>query len=211
MNRIKKIGLSLMSVLCLFAMTPCAFATSANDDVTIDVDVTATISLTCGGGTTPVTVTMEAIAGQGFSTHTATQNSTTCTVITNNTLGYDLEWQATAANLVSGSDTIIPITTSGTPAVWPTISATNGWGGKVGTTTTEDYNSTTWGTGDNYDANGKWVQVPTSSTKFTEKNTATDGDGHITRIMFGAEVGETNITPTGTYTQTVTITAVAGT
>lgn len=206
MNKFKKIGLSLMSVLCLFAMTPQANASSGNDSITVQMDVTATISVDCAA----TTVTLQAITGTGKSTFTSPQNSTTCTVITNNAAGYDLKWASNDGNMTNGSsDNIAQITTNTTPAVWPTITTTNGWGAKLGSDS-ENYNSTTWGTADDYTASSKWIRVDTGTPyTFHSRTAATDGNGEVERVIFGAEVGTGNITPTGTYTEVVTISATA--
>lgn len=175
---------------------------AADDDIiTVNLGVTATISITCTD-----TVTMGGITGTGQSA--LATNSATCTVITTNSGGYSLTWQASAATMNSGGDTIAAYTPGApnTPETWSVAGADSEWGAHMGASSTT-VNTTTWGALDTY-AGGKWLNVVSGST-FEVANraseTAAGGDSEI--VFFGAEIGASHFQPSGTYTVDVTMTA----
>ena len=148
------------------------------------------------------------ISGTGFSS--LTTNSGTWNVKTDNDTGYTLQWRAQNVNMVSGSDTLGPFVpaVSGTPNAWSGMPNTaSWWGGHLGkdSTTTD---TAKWGTLDTY-AGGKWLNVGTSDYSIVSRpsSTTTSGDNEV--IYAGAEVGTNKIQPTGTYSVTVILTAIA--
>lgn len=177
-------------------------AAAAASTVTVNLTVGATISNSC---TSPVT--MGGITGTGQSA--LATNTTTCTVITNNSTGYNLVWQASAATMSNGlGDTIAAYTPGSvdTPEVWSVAGADSEWGGHLGSTSTT-VNTTTWGVADTY-AGGKWVNVKSTGTfQIANRTTDTAAGGDSEVVWFGAEVGASHFQPTGTYTVNVTFTA----
>jgi hypothetical protein len=141
-------------------------------------------------------------------------------VTTNNVDGYKLEWQASTADMVNGTnDHLTPYspTTSGVPETWAVPNTLVGWGAKLAATS-EGYNGGSgaigytypgsgWGTNDTY-ASGKFLNIAASSPfQIMTKSSETDFDGETQSVMFTVEVGGDKIQPTGTYTVDVTITA----
>ena len=181
-----------------------ADAANAHSDPVVNLGVGATISNSCA--TNPIT--MGAITGTGQSTITA-GNSTACTVITNNSAGYKLEWAASAATMSNGSDTIAAYTPAGAvPETWSVDAAASEWGGHLGaSSTTAD--TTTWGAADTY-AGGKWFNVATGTAyEIIHRHNQTSSSGDSEVVFFGAEVGASKFQPAGTYTVTVVMTATA--
>ena len=198
--------ISLWLIAILLVMATLRFQVestrAAADTITANLAVNATISIACTD-----TVTMGAITGTGQSA--LATNAATCTIITNNSGGYSLVWQASAATMTDATaDTIAAYTpgTPNTPETWSVAGAASEWGGHLGSTSTT-VNTTTWGAADTY-AGGKWLNINNAAT-FEIANRATEttagGDSEIT--YFGAEVGASKFQPTGTYTVNVTMTA----
>lgn len=202
---IKNIGVTLVTAIFVlatffFGIGP-AYAASDFDTITVNLSVNATISISC---TSPVN--MGAITGTGQSA--LGTNSSTCTVITNNSSGYSLTWQASSATMNSGGDSIAAYTpgTPDTPEVWSVAGTDSEWGGHLGASSTT-VNTTTWGALDTY-AGGKWLNVKnTASFEIANRATETSAGGDSEYIFFGAEVGASKLQPTGTYTVDVTMTA----
>ena len=177
-------------------------AASASGGFCVNMSVNAIIGLSC----TPSTVTMGSITGTGQSA--LTNNYTDCHVITNNSSGYKLDWKATTAALANAnSDTIAAYgpASTGVPETWSVDTAASEWGGHLGSASTS-VNTTTWGGADTY-AGGKWLNIATSDFQIASRSTETTSTGDSEIIYLGAEIGTTKWQPTGTYTDTVTITA----
>ncbi len=180
----------------------------------INLDINSTIALSCDPN-----VTMNAIVGTGKSAIND-NNQADCTVITNNSAGYALSWQASSDDLLnSQSDHFAAYSpaASTTPEIWDISNTTSAWGAKLASTS-EGYNGgiggsgytypgDDWGSDDSY-SNGKFLNVATAPFQIMEKATETDFDGETQSVMFGAEIGADKLQPTGTYTANVTITAV---
>jgi hypothetical protein len=204
--------MSLLKRVVLFAMviaiamvfdvitTGKTSATDDTDPVVVNLDINNTISISCS---TPIT--MSAITGTGQSTM-GTSNRSTCTVITNNSAGYDLKWVSSGAGtMVSGGDSIAAYTpaVADTPETWSVAGADSEWGGHVGKDSTT-VDTGVWGALDTY-AGGKWLNIATTNRTIATRNTETAGDTEY--VYFGAEVGASKFQPAGTYTNTVTMTA----
>lgn len=174
-------------------------AASANDIITVNLSVNATISIACTD-----TVNMGGITGTGQSA--LGTNSATCTVVTNNSGGYSLTWQASTATMNSGGDTIAAYTpvAPGLPETWSVAGSASEWGGHLGTASTTT-TPLTWGA-DTYA--GNWLNVNSAAPfEIANRGTETSGAGDTEVVWFGAEVGASHFQPTGTYTVNVTMTA----
>lgn len=219
-------GLGILSVVGGLGFAgPAIAATSDDDNITVNLDVQATISIACDS-----TVTMAAITGTGRSAIAdtggiATGNVAGCNVKTNNTAGYRMDWQASSGIQASGhminanGDLInaYTVASSGTPETWSIANNTSEWGAKLGASS-EGYNggvggtgytypNNDWGSADTYAA-GKFMNVSTQAgVQIMSKSSETDVDGEFQYLVFGAEVGSAYLQPTGTYSQEVTVTA----
>lgn len=206
MNRNTNIGVISIGVLVSFLAYNILFfntvsAAVASDTATVNLSVGTTISIT-----SPSDVTMGAITGTGQSA--LTTNSATWNVKTNNSAGYSLAWQASAATMASGADTIAAYTpaVADTAEVWSVGASASEWGGHLGSASTT-VNTTTWGAADTY-GGGKWLNVKnTAAFTIATRSTETSASGDDEIVYFGAEVGSTATQPTGTYTVDVTMTA----
>jgi len=200
----KKIFSSFLVVAMLLAgvgmVSNSANAATANDTITANMDVLATLTMTCDD-----TVTMGAITGVG-SSDLAT-NVASCDIATNNTTGYNLTWAASAATMANAtSDTIAAYTpaVADTPETWAVAAADSEWGARLMTTSTDT--DVEWGAADTY-AGGNWLNVATSAREIVNRATETDQAGSTENIQFGAQVGANKWQPTGTYTVNVVMTA----
>ena len=150
---------------------------------------------------------MDTIIGTGSSLIDS-NNRTTCTVITNDSGGYKLDWKAATASMVNAnSDTIAAYTptTASTPETWSVGATDSEWGGHLGASSTT-VNTTTWGSADTYDG-GKWLNIATSDFQIASRSSETSSSGDNEVIFFGGQIGANKFQPTGTYTNTVTLTA----
>jgi len=200
------IGIFVMVCIAWFVDTNFVFGASANDTVSpVQLSVSATLSISCDAS-----VSMNAISGYGQSASTS-QNEVTCNVRTNNSSGYKMEWQSSAATMTSGGDTIGAYTPAivGTTELWSVSSADSEWGAKL-SSGSEIYGASeqsAWGTGDTY-ASDKWLNVNnTAAYQFFSRSVESSSDGDDQKIRFGAEVGSSKLQPSGTYSVDVTITA----
>ena len=148
----------------------------------------------------PPTINIGTIVGTGQSTASGTY-----TVITDAQAGYSLAWQASAATMTSGGDSIAAFTptTPNVPDTWLVASADSEWGARLISSSTDA--AVEWGTDDT--PSEKWLNVATSSRTIVSRNTRTSVAGSQEIIDFRGEVGSSHIQPNGTYTVTVTLTA----
>lgn len=169
-----------------------AVAAEAGDTINTSVEVQSTIALDCDAA-----VAMEAIVGTGLSD---TGNTATCNVVTNNSAGYTLTWAATSEDMASGTDVIGSYTeaVAGTPEAWSVDAADSEWGASVsGTDALATFSNGTLFKG-----------VSTVATQVATRATETpDATGIDTIVDFRAEVGASKWQPTGTYTNSVVMTA----
>lgn len=147
----------------------------------------------------PATVNLGTIAGTGMQT-----GSGVWTVITDATAGYSLAWQASAATMTSGSDTVAAYTpvSANVPEAWSIVSTDSEWGGRLASVSTDA--AAEWGTDVSSE---KYLNVATSSRVVTTRTSRTSITGSLEKFMFRAEVGASKIQLPGTYTVTVTLTA----
>ncbi|MFA5871986.1 MAG: hypothetical protein WC858_04710 [Parcubacteria group bacterium] len=165
-------------------------AAVATDDVNVNLNVAATISINH-----PTDVSMSPdITGTGSST-----GSTIWTVTTNNSSGWKLEVETDQANTMhSGSDVFTDYTegTPGTPESW-SIANTDS---EFGFGATGSYIETKFVGADKY-------MGFNSTTKEQVSHSAAETAGDDTTVIFKAEVGSTKLQPTGSYSAKVTATA----
>lgn len=154
------------------------------------------VSLNC---TSPVALGTVNFRGQMTGT-------TTCTVITDALAGYSLSWQAATAAMISGSNSLNAFTptVANTPSTWTVASGTGAWGGRLQSASTDS--AVEWGTDSSSE---KWLNVATSSRTIVSRSTRTSVSGSTEYVQFRAEVGSTAIQPDGSYSVTVTLTAVS--
>lgn len=154
-------------------------------------------------------------------------NASTCTVVTNNTLGYTLAWQILSGTGAAGSRTgtghlngyiagnrikALKPAVSNTPEAFtnqtPTANVTNDarWAARLSSTST-----TTGGAGVTWGANGTndtWLNIGTGSAlNIANRGSETSPSGDVELIGFRAIINGTAIVPTDTYKATVTFTA----
>ena len=171
-------------------------AATTSDTAAVNLTVAATISISA-----PSDVSLGTITGTG----TSDVGTALWTVTTNNSGGYKLEWQASAAALTSGSDTIAAYTpaVADTPETWSVAAADSEWGARLKSSSTDT--ATEWGT-DTTDE--KWLNVNNAAVRqIVSRNTETDSSGSAETVAFKAQVGASKFQPTGSYTVNVTATA----
>ena len=182
------------------------------DPTHVNVDINSTITIDCKDASTKTNdyIYMNPITGTGQSQLDG-NNDVNCNVITNNSSGYTLSFTSSVPELkdVNG-DTIAAYTpaTTNVPETWSVSTADSEWGARLQSSSTT-YNSTTWGPINTDDYSTKWYSV-TNSNNFilADRSTETAQTGDDQVIRFGAEIGASKFQPTGTYTDTVTFTAV---
>ncbi len=193
-----KIALATLGVVGLAAVPVTgAFAVTSNTIVNGYID--ASISIT---SSTPVEFHVLPTAGG-----TASTNSGTVTVSTNNSTGYNLTLSTvgTDQNLVKSvapADTIAP--TSGTYAA-PADFDVNTWGYRLDDSTaafgagptTQETNAAT--------SSFTWAAVPGSGAPQTIKTTTGPATSDVTAVWYGMKA--TTAKPSGVYTNTVVYTA----
>ena len=167
-------------------------------------EANASISIEC-----PNNVELGSINGNGKSD--LASNVASCVIITDNPGGYSLEWQASTADMISGTDAIAQYTSS-SPEVWSVASTDSEWGARLMKTGTTTYDSSKWGaaavseTYSNSDV--LWYKVDnTAPYEIVRRISRTDVAGDTENILFGSEVGADKFQPSGIYSVGVTITA----
>ena len=195
------LGFVTSITLVLGALLPLVEAEQVNaaansDTAAVNLTVAATISISA-----PADVSLGTITGTG----TSSVGTATWTVTTNNSGGYKLEWQASAATLTSGSDTIAAYTpaVADTPETWSVAASASEWGARLKSASTDA--AAEWGTDD---ASEKWLNVNNAAARqIVSRTTETDAAGSAETVAFKAEVGSSKFQPTGSYTVNVTATA----
>jgi hypothetical protein len=181
--------------LSLLALPMVAGATAST---TVSSVVGSVITLLTTSGTVNINTTP---TGGGVQTIA----SDTVTVSTNDSAGYTLQLAETGAssNLVSGGNTISP--SSGTQTT-PVAMAVNTWGYRVDSLGGFLAGPTS---GVSNAAIGalKFAAVPVTASPNTIKTTATTASSDTTMVWYGVATNTTQ--PSGTYTNSVTYTAVA--
>lgn len=195
---IKKV--TLISSIPLLAIAFVAMTSSVQANA-VTTSVTSTIgsiiSVFTSSGTVAVNATPTASGVQ-------TINNDVVTVSTNNAAGYTLSLNETsAATALSSGGNSIPATT-GTVAT-PVALTANTWGFRVDSATIGGFGATTTTPATNTAIGAiKFAAVPTTAA--TIKTTATTATNDTTDVFYGVAVN--TATPSGTYTNSVTYTAV---
>lgn len=197
-NSTKQLVITAAVSLFLVALMATAFAVpSRAADTTVSSTIGSVMSLFTTSGTVNINATPTASGVQ-------TTASDTVTISTNNTAGYTLQLAETTATtaLTSGSNTIAA--TSGTQAS-PTALVANRWGYRVdglagfGAGPTTPIANAAIGS-------VTYAAVPATASPNTIKTTATTATNNTTTVWYSVAVN--TATPTGTYTNSVTYTAV---
>ncbi|MFA6520401.1 MAG: hypothetical protein WCT44_02210 [Candidatus Paceibacterota bacterium] len=195
--------LILFLVMQFYALTEYAFAVTDNVVVTLDVDSGITISDGAAVTMAPnISITTDSSIG-----------SSAWTVITNGASGYSLAVKASASPaLVSGSNSFADYTeaVAGTPEAWSVASGDKEFGySAYGTdTSTAEYGAAaTCGAAGVPDVGQNYEGFATSDNIIATRATVTPVAGIATTICFAAEQNGV-FAPVGTYTATITGTAV---
>jgi len=154
----------------------------------------------------PSNVDMGTIAGTGDTGLTG--SSATWTIITDNSAGYKLEWQASSISMVSGSYTIGPYTPAiaDTPENWLVGASDSEWGGRLSASSTDT--SGEWGSLDEITSGAKWLNIASgSSRQIVSRVNANTPAGSIEKVFFRVEVGVNKTQAIGEYHTGITITA----
>lgn len=189
-------GLAAVAGLSVIAFVSAPVAQAAN--TTINSQIDSTVSLLTSNGNVNVNVIPSAAGAQTIS-------SDTVTVSTNNSAGYRLQLSTTAAGtaLTSGANSIPAA--SGTQAA-PAVLGANTWGYRVdgvggfgaGPTTAVSSQPITTRT---------FAGVPAPTAPSILKTTSSTATNDTTTVWYS--VAANTSTPSGTYTNSVTYTAVA--
>ena len=192
-----KVALATISTLGL-VMVP-VFAEALTTSTTVSSQVGAIISLLSSSGTVNINTTPTAGGVQTIA-------SDTVTVSTNDAAGYTLKLGETAAAsaLTSGGNTIPAVT--GTQAA-PVVQTANTWGYRVDSVGGFGAGPTSGATNAAISGTIKFAPVPATASPDTLKATATTASNDTTTVWYGVAVN--TATPSGTYTNSVTYTAIA--
>ena len=186
-----------VSAIVLAAASPVIVsAATTSGNTTINATLASVISIT--------TSTSVALAVTPTGAGSATSASDTVTVVTNQNNGYNLTLADTDTNtsLVSGGSNIAAHT--GTFAA-PSTLANNSWGYRVDSAGTFGAGPTAAQT-NVANLTGIWAGLPSSASPQLLKTTATNTAGDVTAVWYGVKADTSK--PTGTYTDSVTYTAV---
>ena len=199
---IKKVTILASVPIFALAFVAVVSSTQANaltTTTTVSSSISAIITLLTSSGT----VTLDSIPTAGG---VQTIASDTVTVSTNDSAGYVLKLNETAAAsaLVSGANSIPA--TAGTFAT-PIAQATNTWGYRVDNLGTFGAGPTTPALNAAISGTIKFAAVPATASPQTLKTTATTATNDTTTVWYGVAVN--TATPSGTYTNSVTYTALA--
>ena len=187
-------SLFIMSLMVAAFVVPAGAVTTS-----VNSSIGSIISLFNSSGTVTINATPTAGGVQTIANDTVT-------VSTNDAAGYTLKLAETTATatLTSGSNTIAA--SSGNQAT-PVVQAVNTWGYRVD-------GIGGFGAGPTSSANNaaisgsiKFAAVPATASPDTIKTTATTATNDTTSVWYGVAVNTS--TPSGSYTNSVTYTAVA--
>ncbi len=196
---IKKTPVVLSVPLLAIAFVAIASNLQANAITTsVNSSIGSVISVFTSSGTVALNATPTASGVQ-------TINNDVITVSTNNAAGYTLKLAETTASgaLVSGGNSVPA--TSGTFAS-PVAQSVNTWGYRVDGAGSFGAGPTSAATNAVISGTIKFAAVPASGSPDTIKSTATTATNDTTNVWYGVAVNTS--TPSGSYTNSVTYTAV---
>jgi len=219
-------------LLIIFLAEPLhTLAVSSTSTTVVSLTVAADISNSCTAavGLGTITRTGDSSFNTCGSFGYCGTNAATCTISTNDSLGYTLAWNVATGTGTLGARTgtghlngfvsgnrIAPLKPSvvSTPEAFsnsgPTSNVTNDarWAARLSSTST-----TTGGAGITWGSDGAtdtWLNVATGSlVNIARKSTFTSAAGDTENIGFRAIINGTKVVPTDTYKATVTFTATA--
>jgi len=207
---IKMTFTSSLILLMLFVILEPQLAKGVDDSVIVTQAVTAEITIS-----SPSDVTMSSIAGitGGIGTGSATWN-----VKTNNSAGFNMALKAGAAPaLTSGGNNFADYTeaSADTPDFSWSVAATDSeFGYTVEPATSADVatifldnGTTTCGTGSSQTADRCWIKFKTTDVIGINRSTVTTSAGEDEVVKFQAQSGTSHFQPEGSYTATITATA----
>ena len=184
-------------------------ATTTNQAVTVNQSVTGEITLSCG---TPVNMS-PAIAGMTGGTGSGTS---TCTVTTNDTSGFNLKLKAGTSPALKASSysfaDYTPATSSLPDFTWAIASSASEFGYTINAdvndidTSFKDDGSAC-NTGTNVTDNTCWLNASTTDEQVGYRTSQTTSSGSSVSIKFQAQSGTTHFQEEGTYSATITVTA----
>lgn len=197
MKIIKK-SIFIATAFSFIGMVGAPLAASAAAGTTVSSTISPVISLLSSSGT----VNLNAIPTSGG---VQTIASDTVTVSTNNSAGYTLKLGETTGSsaMTSGGNTIVASTAS---QLTPLAQTVNSWGYRVdgiggfGAGPTSGVSSQTIGT-------AKFAAIPATGSPDTLATTNTTASGVATTVWYAVAVN--TAVPSGTYTNSVTYTAIA--
>jgi hypothetical protein len=194
----RKIWLSGVAAL-LGVASITSVASALTTSTTISSVISPVITLLTTNGT--VTVNMVPTAGG-----VQTIASDTATVSTNDAAGYTLQLAETSASstMTSGANTIAA--SGGTQAV-PLAMAVNTWGYRVDSLGGFGAGPTSAQSSVAISGSIKFAAIPATASPNTLKTTATTASSDTTTVWYGITANTSQ--PSGTYTNSVTYTAVA--
>jgi hypothetical protein len=209
----KTIKMTLASsvvLMLLFVILEPQLTKAVSDSVTVSQSVTAEITIS-----SPSDVTMSSIAGITGGTGTG---SAIWNVKTNNSTGFNMALKAGAAPaLASGGNNFADYgeATPDTPDYTWSIAATDSEFGYTvepatagdATVMFRDNGTTTCGTGANQTADKCWIKFKTTDVIGINRSSVTTAAGEDEVVKFQAQSGASHFQPQGTYTATITATA----
>ena len=197
-------------LLFVFVFLEPQLARGVSDSVTVTQAVTAEITIS-----SPSDVTMTSIAGITGGTGTG---SATWNVKTNNTAGFNLAFKAgVSPALADGSNNFADYTeaVADTPDfTWSIAAADSEFGYTVEPATAadaatifKDDGTSTCGTGSSQTADKCWIKFKTTDVIGINRSGVTSASGEDEVVKFQAQSGASHFQPEGTYTATITATA----
>lgn len=198
MKRPKTGILLLSSGIATFALTT-TVVSALTASTTISSNISAVLSVLTSNGTVNANVTPTASGAQ-------TVASDTVTVSTNDAAGYTLQVAETGAGsaMTSGGNSI---PASGGTQTTPVAMATNTWGYRVDGVGGFGAGPTTAQSNGAISGSIKFAAVPATASPNTIKTTAGTATNDTTTVWYGVAANTSQ--PSGTYTNSVTYTAVA--
>lgn len=224
-RRINVLTVSFAATVCLYVLMvvvaePAGTLAATSQNTVVSLTVVSSLSITCSS-TVSITTSTGAIP-TGTSTYGTGGTMATCVPITNNSLGYTLQWLISTgsggygtghlnSNNVTGgqADKILAYkpATAGTPEAYAAPNGANPattsrWAARIKSAST-----TTSGAGKSWGTDGSselWLNVGTgSAVSLVKRTTETSATGDIEYIQFKSNIGASSAQPTGTYRATV--------
>lgn len=197
-KKISVVTLVPLLAILLVAIISSVQANALTTNTTVSSKIGSIISVLTSSGTVNVDATPSPTGVQTIANDLVT-------VSTNNASGYTLQLneQAAVSALVSGGNSI---PASAGTATTPVVQALNTWGYRVDGAGGFGAGPTTTAANAAISGSIKFAAVPATASPDTIKTTATTATNDTTKVYYGVAVN--TATPSGTYTNAVTYTAV---